>query len=185
MTMYNMNATWGDLQNEYDHLPLDGQGLLFGMTEAEVFQQDPDELVFKMLFELSAEEEARDRAILSRVDFEATDMWAGVHRERHVPYLFFGTPGTRVIELILDGDGLHECRNGVDEAVRGLGHDLAIDDLTLHDLSAWDASAKKDTWKRYRFGRFSETEDPTTRSVFVRTPLEEYFKTRYPAWWTE
>lgn len=61
MTMYNMNATWGDLQDEYDQLPLDKEGLLFGFTEDEVFQQDPDALVFGELRAMWAEQRGRGK----------------------------------------------------------------------------------------------------------------------------
>lgn len=82
-------------------------------------------------------------------------------------------------------DGLHECREGFHEYVRGLGHDLEVEDLTLHDLSAWDADAKRDIWNRYMPGEISVTDYPTTRLVFVRSPLAEYSRLRYPAWWSK
>ncbi|NUL46460.1 hypothetical protein F7P69_14825 [Cellulosimicrobium funkei] len=185
MTMFNMDATWGDVQDQYNRLPLDEQGLLFGMTEARVFQQDPDELVFGKFNAMMDALNARDEEILSRIDFASTDMWAGIYQDRLVPFLFFGGVDTGVVELILDKNGLHDSEGAVSESVRHHGHDVDVEDLALQDLSHLDGDAKRRIWSGYMPGERSSTDYPTTRSVFVRTPLEEHFRTKYPAWWAE
>lgn len=58
--MINPNATWGDIQNEYDTLPTDSEGLFFGYTEDEIFEQDPDVLVFQEFYDMFTEKRGEE-----------------------------------------------------------------------------------------------------------------------------
>jgi hypothetical protein len=68
MTTYSSSLTWGKVKDSYDEFRenglLDSNGLLFGMTEAEIQDQDDNGLVFEPLV-LTEEELANADRLLT------------------------------------------------------------------------------------------------------------------------